>query len=113
MRVAAVLVAVLLLGPAAADPVRRTGGPVATVAQAADEVARAAKGSAKELERLAARTEPDPWLVVDELLARGEPSAAAALAAPRVRVEAEALATYVAASGKALVNAQARAAATT
>ena len=58
---------------------------------AADAVlaAVAAKGE-PALRALAAKDDPDPWLVADELLARGENEAAKAFvqAAPRVDVEA-------------------------
>src|SRR5688572_15086778 len=63
---------------------------------AADEVLAAAKAEdAAALARLAAREEPDPWLVADELLVRGERTVAEAFAKNAVPVESAALSAYV------------------
>jgi CHAT domain-containing protein len=72
---------------AAGEPTPPSPGPE----QAADAVVAALKASdAEALEVLAAKDDPDPWLVADELIWRGEHDAAEAFAraAPRADVEA-------------------------
>ena len=71
---------------AAADP----------VSDAADAVLAAVR-SGGDLKTLAERDDADPWLVADELCARGEHDAAAAFAKAAPRKETERLPDYVAA----------------
>ncbi len=67
-----------------------------TPAQAAARVVRAlAAGDAAALRALAARDDPDPWLVADELCALAAPDAAVAFAEAAPRVDVDALPAYV------------------
>ena len=85
--------------------------PPPTTAQAAD-AAIAAVGANDDaaLKALAARDDPDPWLVAEELLARGAADAAGAFAAAASRPDVEALAGYVLAQRGKGVDATARSA---
>jgi len=53
-------------------------------------------GDAEALKALAAKDDPDPWLVADELCARSEHDAALALAQAAPRKDTEKLPDYVA-----------------
>ncbi len=84
---AAALVVTLISGHARADP----------VVEAADAVLLAAKrGDTLRLRFQAQRAEPDPWLVAEELLSRGEADAAMALARASEAADIAGLAAYVA-----------------
>jgi CHAT domain-containing protein len=72
---------------AAADPPDAPKAPAPPTVPAADPTAAAeevvaahGRGDRGALESLARRAEPDPWLVVDEILARGDAAAARAFA---------------------------------
>ncbi len=101
-RNAAIVFSCVLLcaGAAQGDPPAPTSPETAkprTQEQAADEALAAvhAKDDAR-LQSLAGRDDPDPWLVADELIARGEADAADAFARAAPRVDVEALPAYVA-----------------
>lgn len=95
------LLALFLLAPGAAAGQEPPSPPAATKpeseAQTADKVlaAVAAKDDAA-LKALAAKNAPDPWLVADELLRRGEADAAEAFAKAAPRPDTESLPAYVA-----------------
>ena len=93
----ALLLGASLAGPPRPAPVDRAVPKPPTVEQAADAVLAAvrAKDDAA-LKALAAKDEPDPWLVADELLRRGEADAAEAFAKGASRVDTDALPGYVA-----------------
>ncbi len=78
----------------AALPALAEDGKPQSPKQAADAVLAAAK-DAKALETLASRDTPDPWLVADELIARGEEDAAIAFARAKPRVDVEKLPDYI------------------
>jgi len=81
--------------PGAAAPTAKPAPPP-TSEQAADAVLSAAKAKDDAaLKALAARDEPDPWLVADELVRRGEFDAADAFAKAAPRVDVERLPAYV------------------
>ena len=84
--------------PAAPTPPAKPAPPKPlTVEQAADAALAAAKSKDDEaLKALAARDDPDPWLVADDLIRRGEFDAADAFARAAPRVDVEALPAYVA-----------------
>jgi hypothetical protein len=85
--------ALLAGGRATSDP----AGVVPTPEAAADEVVKAIRAKdAESLKRLAAAEKPDPWLVADELLVRGEAAAAERFAAAAPRYDVERLPAYVA-----------------
>ena len=92
-RATIILGLLLLAGPAPGEepPVRP-----ATPEQAAEAVlaARAAQDEVG-LALLAAKDEPDPWLVADDLLRRGEHEVAAVFAQAAPRVDVEGLPGYV------------------
>ncbi|MFI5402073.1 MAG: tetratricopeptide repeat protein [Planctomycetota bacterium] len=72
---------------------------VVLLALAADPVAAAADAvlaPGADVKALAANDEPDPWLVADELCARGEHDAADAFAKAAPRADVQRLAAYVA-----------------
>jgi tetratricopeptide (TPR) repeat protein len=72
----------------------RADPPEASPKAAADAVLGAWKEAAA-LKALAAKDDPDPWIVVDALLARGETAAAQAFAAASPRPDVETLPAYV------------------
>jgi len=92
---------------AQADPPPAPSGPAASAAkpappptpgQAADAVLAAVKRTDDAaLKALAAKDDPDPWLVADELIGRGELESADAFAKAAPRVDVEKLPAYVAA----------------
>ncbi len=106
VRACLALVLGVLAGSAVGADEPPPAAPVAaavTPEEQADAVlaAVAAKDEAA-LKGLAAKDDPDPWLVVDALLARGEHDAAEAFAKAAPRVDVEALPAYVqAARGRA------------
>src|SRR5262245_17987010 len=74
----------------------RAGDAADPVAAAAERVRDAVRRTAaKDLEALAARDEPDPWLVADRLLALGAKEEAAAFAGAAPRPDVEGLPRYV------------------
>jgi tetratricopeptide (TPR) repeat protein len=86
--------ALLVLAVLGAAPLRAE--EPATPQQAAEAVAQAvATKDEAALQALAAKDDPDPWLVADELLGRGEVDAAAAFAKGAPRADVEALPAYV------------------
>ncbi len=92
----AALVALVLT--AALPGVARGAGGLPEAAQAADAVVAAAKADdAAALERLAKVEMPDPWLVADELVARGEKDALARFVPLVPEASRGRLAEYVAA----------------
>jgi tetratricopeptide (TPR) repeat protein len=86
MRVHAIFLVLLLPTAVRANPVEDAAASVLKAQRDRDESA---------LRRLAARDEPDPWLVADELCARGEHDAARALATAAPRKELARLPDYV------------------
>ncbi|MFO0934525.1 MAG: CHAT domain-containing tetratricopeptide repeat protein [Planctomycetota bacterium] len=82
-----------------APPAAPAASPNATPTQVAGQAALDAFTSkdAAALAALAARDEPDPWLVAEDLLRRGAGDAAVAFAAAAPRADVEALPAYVAA----------------
>jgi tetratricopeptide (TPR) repeat protein len=67
-----------------------------TIEQAATAVVAACSGgNVEDLRALAARTEPDPWLIADELLGRGQGAAALAFARAASGKDTEGLPAYV------------------
>jgi tetratricopeptide (TPR) repeat protein len=78
--------------PDAAPAPAKTPDAVAAAVQAA-----LAKKDDETLKGLAQSDDPDPWLVVDSLLGRGDPGAATSFAAAGARKDTERLAAYVAA----------------
>ncbi len=94
--------ALVSAGPSALGQEKPPAPPAAesappTPGQAAGEALAAfrAKDDGK-LRGIAARDDPDPWIVADELLARGEPGAAEAFAKAAPRKDVERLPEYVA-----------------
>ena len=70
--------------------------PPPTPEQAADAVLAAAKAKdGAALKALAAKDDPDPWLVADELIRRGELDSADAFATAAPRMDVERLPAYV------------------
>ncbi|MCC7138127.1 MAG: tetratricopeptide repeat protein [Planctomycetes bacterium] len=83
--------------PPAAPAPAATPAPSPTPEQAADAVLTAVKAKDDAaLEALAVKDAPDPWIVADELIRRGEFDAADAFARAAPRVDIEALPAYVA-----------------
>ena len=85
--------------PAAPPPLPQQPAPPepGTPEQAADKVVAAvAAKDVTALRALAAKDDPDPWLVADELLVRGKADAAAAFAKAAPRVDVEKLPEFVA-----------------
>ncbi len=83
--------------PPGAPPPAAKPAPAPTTEQAADAVLAAWNAKdAPALKALAAKDIPDPWLVADELLARGEADAADAFGKAAPRKDVESLPAYVA-----------------